>query len=83
MTSEDWIGSTGVFLILLAYLLNISGKTSARSIVFLSLNFIGASLACLASLILHYVPFVILEGVWALISLITLLKLFLWPEKKI
>ncbi|MFH4966452.1 hypothetical protein V8G69_15730 [Gaetbulibacter sp. M235] len=74
MNFIDWIGFLGVFQILLAYVLNVTGKSSNKSLVFIILNFIGASMACLASILLNYWPFIILEMVWALVSLYSLLK---------
>ena len=72
MTTIDWIGFLGVFQILLAFILNISGKVSNKHLVFILLNLVGASMACLASVLLNYWPFIILEGVWALVSLYSL-----------
>jgi len=74
MNFIDWIGFLGVFQILLAYVLNVTGKVSNTSLAFITLNFIGASMACLASILLKYWPFIILELVWALVSLYSLLK---------
>ena len=74
MNTVDWLGFVGVFQILLAYVLNIFGKLEKNDLTFILLNLIGASLACLASIIMKYMPFIILEGVWAFVSLITLLK---------
>ncbi len=74
MNTVDWIGFVGVFQILLAYVLNVFGKLEKKDLMFILLNLIGASLACLASILMKYMPFVILEGVWALVSLIALLK---------
>jgi len=74
MTTVDWLGFVGVFQILLAYVLNIFGKLEKKDLTFILLNLIGASLACLASILMEYMPFIILEGVWALVSLIALLK---------
>ncbi len=74
MNTTDWLGFIGVFLILLAYILNILDIITNKNLYFILLNFIGASLACLASILLKYVPFIILEGVWAIISLISLIK---------
>ena len=73
MTITDWIGSFGVFLILLAYFLSVTGKLSSKQLVFILLNLIGAILACLASILLNYWPFIILEGVWALVSIYALI----------
>ncbi len=74
MNTVDWIGFVGVFQILLAYVLNIFGRLEKNDLTFILLNLIGASLACLASILMKYMPFIILEGVWALVSLIALLK---------
>ncbi len=76
MTLTDWIGFIGVLLILIAYFLNITGKLSSKELPFILLNLIGASLACLASYLIDYLPFVILEGVWALVSGYALFKYF-------
>lgn len=74
MNTTDWIGFIGVFLILLAYILNVTGKLQSSSLSFILLNLFGAGLACLASVLMDYLPFIILEGVWAIVSLIALLK---------
>ncbi|RMA58074.1 CBU_0592 family membrane protein [Ulvibacter antarcticus] len=74
MNTIDWIGFVGVFQILLAYLLNIAGKLKTDDLTFIVLNLIGASMACLASILMEYLPFIILEGIWAIVSLISLLK---------
>ena len=76
MNTIDWLGFIGVFLILLAYILNVSNIISNKNLIFIILNIAGASIACLASILLNYIPFVILEGVWALISLISLANYF-------
>ena len=69
MNITDWIGFAGVFQILLAYCLNVLGKISSSHLIFKLLNLVGASMACLASILLNYWPFIILEGVWAFVSL--------------
>lgn len=74
MNTIDWIGFIGVFQILLAYILNVIGKIEKENLSFILLNLIGASVACLASILMKYVPFIILEGVWAFVSLISFIK---------
>jgi hypothetical protein len=74
LTTSDLVGFIGVFILLVAFLLNLVGKLSQDSPGYLLLNFVGAGLACLASVLISYLPFVILEGVWALVSLIGLLR---------
>lgn len=74
MTLVDWLGFLGVFQILLAYVLQVLGKLSKDHLAFILLNFLGASLACLASVLMEYIPFIILEAVWALVSLMSLIS---------
>lgn len=74
MNTIDWIGFIGVFQILLAYVLNVLGKLKSKDLTFILLNLIGASMACLASILMNYLPFIILEGVWTLVSLMALIK---------
>ncbi|MBD0833684.1 CBU_0592 family membrane protein [Aestuariibaculum sediminum] len=74
MNLTDWLGFMGVALILLAYILNVTNTISNSHIAFILLNCIGATMACYASVLLNYWPFIILEGVWALVSLVALLK---------
>lgn len=74
MNAVDWIGFIGVFQVLLAYMLNVMGKVSHKDLSFILLNLIGAGMACLSSILLNYWPFIILEGAWTVISLISLLK---------
>lgn len=76
MTYIDWIGFIGVFQILLAFILNISGKIQTKDLSFILLNLFGAGMACLASTLMEYLPFIILEGVWTLVSCISLVKYF-------
>ena len=74
MNTVDWIGFIGVFQILLAYLLNVMGRVTSKDLLFILLNLSGAALACLSSVLLNYLPFIILEGVWTLISLVALVS---------
>lgn len=74
MSLSDAVGFTGVFILLVAFLLNLLQVISFRSRIYLLLNLIGAALACTASVMIHYTPFIILEGVWSFVSLLTLLR---------
>ena len=73
---NDYIGFTGVFILLIAFLLNPSGKISRDGLSYILMNVVGAGLACFASWLIHYIPFVILEGTWTLVSLIALINYF-------
>lgn len=68
MNTIDLIGFVGVSLILIAFFLNLINLISNKSLLYVLLNFIGAGIACYASVLLKYVPFIILEGIWASVS---------------
>jgi hypothetical protein len=70
----DLIGYFGVGLILLAYFLNLFNKIDNDSRGYMWMNLIGASLACVSSVLIKSIPFTILEGTWALVSLVALVR---------
>ena len=74
MNSSDLIGTVGVLILLIAFAMNIAKKWSSTSTPYLLLNVIGAALTCLSSFMIRFWPFVVLEGVWTLSSLVVLLK---------
>lgn len=74
MNSNDIVGTIGVGIILLAYFLNMFSFIPTNGKLFYLLNIIGASIACFASYLINYIPFVILEGTWALVSLVGFIR---------
>jgi len=76
LNTNDYIGFIGVFILLVAFLLNLSGKILKDGLPYILMNIIGAGLACIASWLIHYIPFVILEASWTLVSLFALLQYF-------
>ena len=74
MTTAEWVGSLGVALLLLAFGLNLVGRLSRASGRYQWLNVLGAGLACYASWIIGFLPFVVLEGIWSLVALAALLR---------
>jgi hypothetical protein len=68
MDSATLIGSFGVTLLLVAFLLNVLRVMSAEGYAYTALNFVGAALACYSSWLIAFMPFVVLEGVWALVA---------------
>jgi hypothetical protein len=68
------IGSLGVTLLLIAFFLNLANALRSDSKPYLLLNFVGAALACYSSYLIHFVPFVILEGTWATVALVELAR---------
>ena len=74
MHYNDITGTLGVGLILLAYFMNIFSLIPKEGKLFFVMNIAGAGLACYASVLINYVPFIILEGVWCMVSAAGLLK---------
>jgi hypothetical protein len=74
MNYNDIVGSIGVAIILMAYFLNTEKLIKNNGKLYYVLNITGAVLACYASFLLNYWPFVILEGTWAFVSIYGLMK---------
>jgi hypothetical protein len=74
MIYKDVIGVIGVGLILIAYFCSTFKLIESNSRFYFLLNTFGAALACYASYLILYWPFVILEGTWTIVSLVALLK---------
>ena len=74
MSLSDWIGTVGVTLLLIAFALNITKKINSQSSVYLLLNVFGAGLAGVSSYMIQFWPFVVLESVWVVASLLPLFK---------
>lgn len=72
----DWIGFTGVSILLIAFFLNLRDVIGKDSLTYILLNIIGAGIACLASVLINYLPFVILEGCWTIVSIFSLVQYF-------
>ena len=70
------LGSVGVALLLVAFLMNLLKKWLQDGIPYILMNTIGAGLACASSVLIHFFPFIILEGTWMLVSLFALAKYF-------
>lgn len=81
MTPTDYLGFAGVSLILIAYFLNLWKWLDTDHLAYVLLNCVGAFLACLASVIMEYLPFVLLEGVWFLVSAVALWRR--WSQWKV
>ncbi len=74
MTLAEGIGSLGVALLLMAFALNLGGILDRRSRLYQSINGIGAGLACYASWMIGFLPFVVLEGAWAAVAVVALAR---------
>ena len=71
------IGFVGVALLLAAFLLNSFRLLRSDGNFYMGLNFVGASLACYSSYLIRFMPFVLLEGVWALVALVAIARTLL------
>ncbi|MFI5124725.1 MAG: hypothetical protein ACHQDF_05320 [Chitinophagales bacterium] len=74
MTFTESLGSYGVSILLIAFVLNLLKIIRTDSIIYGLLNFAGAGIACYASYLIPYFPFVILEGLWTILSLVAVVK---------
>jgi hypothetical protein len=74
MSTADLYATAGVSLLLLAFVLDVFDWTADDSDLFLLLNAIGASLAGFGAWLAAFWPFVVLEGIWALVSVVGLLR---------
>jgi hypothetical protein len=76
MNLTDILGSLGVALILIAYFINIADYISNDHPLYICMNIVGATLACLASIRLEYIPFIVIESVWVVVSMWALIIFF-------
>lgn len=74
MTLPDAIGSLGVALLLVAFFLNLFGLLAHQARAYQGMNALGAGLACYASWLIGFLPFVVLEGTWAAVAVVALLR---------
>ena len=81
MSPETRIGSLGVALLLRAFFLNLIRVLSTQSYPYTALNFAGASLAGYASYLIDFVPFVVLEGTWAAVAAVALIRRLLGVDR--
>ncbi len=70
----NWLNGIGVTLILVSFILLTLRKISSESILYKSLNFLGAGLACIGAWLIGVWAFVLLEGVWSLVALYSIFK---------
>jgi uncharacterized membrane protein required for colicin V production len=74
MNISNTIGSFGVTLLLIAFLLNLFRYISQESKIYIFLNILGAGLSCYASFLISYWPFVVLEATWCGVAVIALVR---------
>lgn len=62
------IGASGAFILLVAFTLNEIGKLEQDTWGYSALNLIGALLILTYAVMVHSIPYMILESVWALVA---------------
>lgn len=72
MKAPDILASIGVIILLIAFLLNLCRKMPAQRATYKLMNMVGASICCFSSYLIRFYPFVLLEGVWAVVALVSL-----------
>ncbi len=71
---SDIIASVGVVILLIAFLLNLYKGLPVQNPYYKLMIFVGAALNAYASYMVRFYPFIILETVWVLMALLSLLK---------
>lgn len=74
------VGSVGVSLLLLAFFLNLFKLLRVDGYPYIALNMIGGALACLSSWMIDFMPFVVLEGTWAVVASVALARKLAAPD---
>ncbi|MGO9603383.1 MAG: CBU_0592 family membrane protein [Candidatus Binataceae bacterium] len=69
MSLPNLLGTIGVALLLLAFLLNLSGYLMNDSWRYQLLNAAGAGISCYASWLIGFFPFVVLEAIWGIVAI--------------
>ncbi len=72
INTGEWLGSIGVALLLFAFFMNLRGKLGTDTLTYQAMNAAGAGLACYASYLIGFLPFVVLEGTWCVVVLLAL-----------
>ena len=74
MTPPTLFASVGVALLLVAFLCNLFRLMPADGNAYLALNLIGAGLACYSAYLVSFMPFIVLEGTWAVVAGVSLAR---------
>jgi hypothetical protein len=68
------MGTIGVGLVLLAYFFNTIKMIPENGKLFFILNVVGGALSCYAAVLINFMPFVVLEAIWTVVSVYGLIK---------
>lgn len=82
MTTSDIIGTIGVTLSLIAYFLNLRHTWKSDSLLYVGFNIVGSGLACLSAWLIFFVPIIVLEGTWTILSIVQFYRISMGWHKK-
>ena len=68
MEVSTLLGSAGVFLLLVAFFLNLVKIWTPNSKPYLIVNIAGSLMSCYASYLIGFMPFVVLEAIWTIVA---------------
>ena len=72
MKVSDALATIGVIILLVAFGLNLYKKLPANSNAYGFMNFVVSAVCCCASYLIRFYPFIVLEGVWSFVALLSL-----------
>jgi len=81
MAPSDIIATIGVSILLIAFFLQNLKVLGSEGVTYNLLNMTGAAIAGYASLLISFMPFVILECVWCMVALFGIVKIYCKREK--
>lgn len=74
MSTADIIATVGISILLIAFILNSRKLIAADKNLYNLLNIIGAALCGYSAYLISFYPFVVLETVWAMVAMISIVK---------
>jgi hypothetical protein len=74
MSIADIIATIGISILLVAFILNSRKVISADKLGYNILNIVGAALCGYSAYLIRFYPFVVLETVWALVALTSVMR---------
>lgn len=76
------IGLSGVILLLIGFFMNLFKLVKVDSKAYIVLNIVGAGLATYYAVLVDALPFVLFEGIWALVAVYQFIVIFILKKSK-
>ena len=68
MSLDTFVATLGVSILLVAFVMNLRGWLAPSDALYQAMNAVGSGLACVASIMIGFLPFVVLEAVWFVVA---------------